>query len=107
MTQTDKKLRFKTIKKIDKTLESIRHNTSWVKDSQLKNKLYKQFIELADEMVNTLQYIFDHRGLDVQLAVDTQLRFEKELSKFRLNLSQKTNLVNYFNNSRINNLKLV
>ena len=106
MIQTDNELQFKTINKIDKTLESIRYNTSWVKDSQLKDKLYKQLLDLADEMINTLQYIFDHDGLDIQLAVDTQIVYERQVNRFRFNLSQKTNLINYFSNRKFKDLKV-
>lgn len=95
---------YKTIRKIDKTKEQLRYNTSWVRSSQLEDKLYKQFKELADEMINSVQYVIAHRGAYENVGWDEERMFMGMVRGCSFNYQQQCNLQEYIS-KLINNLK--
>lgn len=105
MAQTTQKFKYKTLRKIQNTIDAIRSNTSWVKDSQLKDKLYKQYKELADEMVGKVQYIIDHRGAYENAGQDEIREFEDIVDRNMLDTAQQVfNLRDYINR-KVDNLR--
>lgn len=96
---------YKALKKINRTIDSIRTNTNWVKDSQLKDRLYKQYKELADEMVARVQYIINHRGAYENAGQDEIREFESIVDRRWLDTAQQVfNLRDYINR-KVDNLK--
>lgn len=61
------------LNKIIKTREAIKVNYEFVKEDQLKNKLYKQFKQLASEMIGSIQYSINHKGGEGTISVGQTL----------------------------------
>lgn len=94
-TKTD--MTYKSLKKISKVKEQIRFNTSWVKESQLENKLYKLFKELADEMIGSVQYLINRKGAYENAGSAEVNLYLKVMAKCKFNYQQRSNLHDYIN----------
>ena len=53
---------YKTQKKIDRAKDKLSMTISYVQVNHQHNKIYKLFKELADEMIDSVQYVINHRG---------------------------------------------
>ena len=75
-----------------------------MKEDQLKNKLYKQLKELADEMVAKVQYVINHRGAYENAGQDEIREFEDIVRDCNFHYQQQCNLIDYINKG-VDNLK--
>lgn len=96
--------KYKTLKKITNTREQLTANHEYFKENELKNKLYKQLKELADEMVNTVQYVINHRGAYENAGQDEIRTFEDIVRDCEFHYQQQCNLIEYINR-KVDNLK--
>ena len=89
--------KYSTLKKLAKTKDQLSVNTSWVKVSQLEDKLYKQLKELAKEMIDSVQYVINHKGAYENAGVDEEREFEGLIDNYgvRWNYQQRCNLKDY------------
>tara|TARA_R110000796_G_scaffold59371_1_gene136797 strand:+ start:6563 stop:6880 length:318 start_codon:yes stop_codon:yes gene_type:complete len=101
----DTGMTYKTQKKIDKAKNKLRMTISYVQADQLHNKVYKLFKELAKEMVDSVQYVINHRGAYENAGWDEANVFNDEMSKYgRFNYNEQCNLQGYMTRL-IDNLK--
>ena len=95
-TLTPVKLDYKTLNKINKTKELLLTTYEYTKEDTLRNKLYKQFKELADEIVSTLER--------TNTGQKECILFSLLLRNTKFNSQQKCNLEVYIDR-KLNNLK--
>lgn len=94
----------KYFNKISKTKEQIRVNHEYTKGDKLKDKLYKQFKELADAMIDSVQYKINHRGAYENAGQDEIREFMDGVSSEDFHYQQQCNLQDYINR-RVDNLR--
>lgn len=95
-------LNYKTLKKLQRTNDKIVANHSIFDHSPLENKLYKQLKELADEMINSVQYVINHRGVYPNAGWQEEQEFIKIIDAYRVrwNATQRENLITYIQRLR-------
>ena len=91
---TDK---YKTLRKLESTKQSLSSNYDEINKSVLENKLYKQLRELAVEMVDSVQYLINHRGYYKDAGWQEVNDFMLIIDNYgvRWNKHQRGNLINY------------
>lgn len=97
-------LEYKTLHKLAKTKSHIMCNTSWVRESQLEDKLYKQLHELANEMIDSVQYVINHRGAYEDAGWKEEREFMDCIDNYgvRFHHQQRCNLQEYIQRLIIN-----
>lgn len=99
-------LNYKTLKKLQRTNDKLIANHSIFDQSPLENKLYKQLKELAKEMIDSVQYVINHRGSYPNAGWQEEQEFMQVIDSYRVrwNAQQRYNL-QYYIQKLINELK--
>jgi len=93
MTHPD--LQYKTIKKIERTKEAIQLNSDWITESLLRNKLYKQFKELAEEIIKSTKELITIKGKYENLGWQEEMEYMSLVVECNFNCSEQDNLQAY------------